>query len=95
MKKITLLALPLFIALTQPALAISISFDYRLDTSGFFNDPLRCNVLSSAAAFYENRLTDSLAAITSSAGRSWKATFRHPFTGQVVSAFDLNLAPPS
>jgi hypothetical protein len=57
---------------------IDIQFDYTYDTSGFFTDPARKALLDLAAASYENRFTDALAAINPGGGNTWSAVIDSP-----------------
>ncbi|MCZ2343946.1 MAG: FG-GAP-like repeat-containing protein [Bacteroidales bacterium] len=60
---------------------VSIQFDYRYDTSGFFSDPAHRAVLERAGHDLASRLTSSLSAIAPSGGNSWTARFFNPATG--------------
>jgi hypothetical protein len=72
----------LCVAVAPPLLAIDIQFDFTYDSSNFFNGNLqRQNVLNAAAQVFESRLTDTLTAITPSAGNTWTASFSNPSTG--------------
>lgn len=75
------------LALAGPARALTIEFDYRYDTRGFFTDlatgaPLqeRRDLLQQAASFYSG-FTDRLTAIAPQAGDSWQVTIPHPSLG--------------
>jgi hypothetical protein len=48
-----------------PAGAMTLQFDYSFDTSNFFADTQRRNVLEAAGSYFSNLITDSLTAITS------------------------------
>ena len=61
--------------------ALSITFNYSLDTNGFFNDPTRRAILEQAASDLTGRVTSSMAAISPSGGNNWSATFFNPATG--------------
>ena len=62
-------------------LAAHIVLDYSLDANGFFADATRRASLQQAADMINERLMDSLNAITLSGVDSWKMTFEHPATG--------------
>jgi hypothetical protein len=75
--------------------ALTITFDYTYDTSGFFSgaNAGRRDVLEQAAAAYASRITDSLAAIAPSGGNSWQATFANPSNpAATVSLSNLSVA---
>jgi hypothetical protein len=61
--------------LPAPASAISLQFDYSLDSSGFFTAPRRA-VLEAAGSYFSTLLTDTLSAITSGGVNQ--------FTGRIV-----------
>lgn len=95
-----LLRLPAFLggvacALTAlPAAAITISFDFTYDTSGFFSgvNVARRDVLQQAAAEFSSRLTDSLTAIVPVQGNTWTASFTNPSSaGTSVSLPNLSI----
>jgi hypothetical protein len=67
-----LLALWMTVA-ALPATAVTIQFDYRFDTQGFFSDPSRRAVLQAAGDFWSTVLTDSLNPIVASGLNSWTA----------------------
>jgi Matrixin/PEP-CTERM motif len=77
--------------LAQPALAINIAFDYTYDTTGFFSDQARKDVLNAAANAFESRITDSLTAISSP---SFNFNFLNPsdVAGPNIDAYGLNIA---
>lgn len=82
-----------FLAVLAPAEALDIQFDYTYDTSSFFvGHADRQNLLESAAAVFELRFGDTLAAITPATGRSWTADFDHPGTGEEMSLSNLSIA---
>jgi hypothetical protein len=75
--------------------ALTITFDYTYDTSGFFSgaNAGRRDVLAQAAAAYGSRITDSLAAIAPNGGNSWQATFANPSDpSATVSLSNLSVA---
>lgn len=66
--------------LVSPAqAAVDIVFDYQYD-SGFFLDASRRALLDQAAAVYENRLNDTLAAFTSAGQNQADFAFLNPAT---------------
>lgn len=71
---------PLLLALLPAAASanIDIVFDYSYDTSGFFNDATRKNLLESAASVFESRITDNLGAITSGGDNLFQIGFYNP-----------------
>lgn len=70
-------------------LSVQFLFDYSYDTSGFFQDQSRRDVLSAAAATLAHRLDDSLQDLTAVGANTWTATFIDPATGTVASEVDL------
>lgn len=70
---------------TRYAPAVTIRFDYALDSLGFFNDPSRRAALERAAATITPRLNDTLSAVAPSGGNSWQATFFNPVTNGTVT----------
>jgi hypothetical protein len=64
-------------------LSVSIKFDFSKDTTGFFNTPLRKQVLQAAANVLTARLGDNLTAIPSppNSNDKWTATINDPTTG--------------
>lgn len=78
-----------------PAAALTVTFDFSYDSSGFFSgaNAARRDVLQQAAAEFGARLTDSLNAITPSPGNAWTATFANPSNPAAsVSLSDLSVA---
>lgn len=73
-------------------LAVTISFNYSLDTNGFFSDSARKTVLEAAATGLTQRLNDTLSAITPSTNNTWNATFNHPGTGSSTSVNNPTIA---
>ncbi|MFM2056241.1 MAG: hypothetical protein RLY71_626 [Pseudomonadota bacterium] len=71
-------SLVVFASTATSAHAIDIVFDYSYDTSGFFTDTARRNLLDSAAYAFESRLTDNLTAITSGSGGTFNVNFFNP-----------------
>src|SRR4051812_35483198 len=84
----SLLAATLLFA--SSAEALTVTFDYTKDTSGFFTDPARRSLLDLAASTYTG-FTDSLSAITPGGGNTWTATFSDPATGAQTSVVDRTI----
>jgi hypothetical protein len=81
------------LAASQPAAAISITFDYSYDTSGFFTGHAdRQVLLNQAAGEFTARLQDSLDAITSRGFRHFDAMFLDPSSGATVTKNDYSIA---
>ena len=73
---------------------LQIVFDYRYDSTGFFNDPARRAELDRAASQFETRLnTDvDLAPLASGGQNSWTATTFHPSNpGSYVNVPNLRI----
>ncbi|BAN35230.1 peptidase M10A and M12B matrixin and adamalysin [Sulfuricella denitrificans skB26] len=84
---------------SQPAAAISITFDYSYDTSGFFTGHTdRQTLLNQAASEFTTRLQDNLTAITSvTSGRprdlaSFNPNFFNPQTGADTTLSNYSIA---
>lgn len=84
---------------SQPAAAISITFDYSYDTSGFFTGHAdRQALLNQAAGEFTARLQDQLSAITSvTTGRprdqtSFNPNFYNPSSGAITTINDYSIA---
>ncbi len=75
------------LALSQPASAISILFDYTYDSSGFFTggNASRQTLLTQAASEFTSRIQDHLTAITSSGSNSFDIAFYNPSNASVVT----------
>ncbi|HUR54535.1 MAG TPA: choice-of-anchor D domain-containing protein, partial [Gemmataceae bacterium] len=69
--------------------ALHVQFDYRFDTTGFFGDPLRRQVLQAAADDLTSHLHDRLDAIAPGGGNTWTASLNRPDTNQPVQIPDL------
>ena len=82
----------LFILTLAPASGISLLFDYRYDSTGFFT-PERRNTLEAAGQWFGSRLTDSLTAIVPMGGNTWTQEFDDPSTGTAISL--LNQVVPA
>lgn len=76
---------------TRETPAITVRFDYSLDSSGFFADPARRAVLEQAAATIAPRLNDNLTAIVPGGGNSWVASFNNPASGMQVDLPNLTI----
>ncbi|MEZ6124661.1 MAG: GEVED domain-containing protein [Planctomycetaceae bacterium] len=72
-------------------LTFNIVLDYTYDTSGFFNDQARRDVLEEVASVYESRITDDFTAITPGGSDSWTAVFNNPSTGAQVNVQNLTI----
>jgi hypothetical protein len=71
---------------TQAQANIDIQFDYSLDDNSFFSDAGRKSVLESAASVFENRLSDTLTAISSAGSNSFNPSYFDPAsTGSTLS----------
>ncbi len=60
---------------------VRFRFDYSLDASGFFSDPIRRSLLEAAGAVLTSKLADNLAAIQPSGANTWTPKILHPSTG--------------
>lgn len=92
-----LVGLLLAVGLAGPASAVSITIDYGLDTSGFFDTGTANGLaararLGEAATFFSSLLTDTLDAITPGGINTWTNTFTNPSTGAAASMTDITLA---
>lgn len=78
---------------SQSANAITINFDYSHD-GGFFTgaNASRQSILNDAGIYLGSRLTDSLAAITSTGGDHFDAVFNSPDTGSLTTLNNFNEA---
>lgn len=75
------------------ARAITIQFDYSLDSGGFFtSNPTAKTDLEAAAQFFDAHLTDTLTAISPGGGNSWTADFFNPSTGSSMSIANLSIS---
>jgi len=71
--------------------AISIEFDYRYDTHGFFTAEHR-NVMDLAASAYSG-FSDQLSAIAPQSGDNWSVTIRHPsLSGPAITLMNETIA---
>ena len=77
---------------------VSIRFDYSLDTAGFFDDPVRREVLQSAADALTDALVDDLSAVEIDAPQlQWRPRVFHPSLGgsdpAATQQFEIGLNP--
>ncbi len=72
-------------------LSINIRFDYSMDEHGFFDDPLRRDILELAAETFEDRLGGFLSEIKPSGGNTWEIAIEHPATGEDTSRANLHI----
>ncbi len=81
------------IATSTTANAFIINLDYTYDTNSFFSTNANAaNLMSTAASFFESRITDDLLAINSGSEGSMTATFSHTGTGAPHSIDDFSVA---
>lgn len=71
--------------------AITIQFDYSLDTNDFFTSAARRDVLELAGDMLSSRLNDTLSAISPSGSNTWQAIFTHPSTGAEKKISNLSV----
>lgn len=84
-------ALALLVA-SQSSQAIIVHFDYSQDTGFFTANPNRQALLQTAGLFFEQHLTDSLSAITSSGGNQFDINFNNPTTGSTTTLSNYSVA---
>ncbi|MEO2026428.1 MAG: GEVED domain-containing protein [Fuerstiella sp.] len=72
-------------------LTLNITYNYSLDSSRFFNDQSRRDVLEEVATIFESRITDDLTAITPGGLNTWIAEFSSPSTGTPVALNNLTI----
>ena len=70
-------------------LSVYFTFDYSLDTNGFFADQARRDMLELAAENLTSRLSDTLDPIEPSGSNHWYARFSHPATWEETSNYDF------
>jgi len=72
---------------------ITFTFDYSLDSTGFFTtNPAAKTALEKAAEVYSDRLVDQLTDITPGNGNTWNTDFTNPATGVAgVKITDLTI----
>jgi hypothetical protein len=77
---------------SQPGLGpLRFRFDYSLDSSGFFADNQRRQILQNVADSITSKLSDTLQAIVPSGASTWTATFPDPSTGAAASRLNLTI----
>jgi len=81
----------LLAAYVAPVAALSLQFDYSLDTEGFFT-PARRAVLEAAGATLSTLVTDSLSPITSGGSNQFTARLTHPGTLATLSLPGFSVA---
>src|SRR5687768_847949 len=69
--------------------AVTIEFDYSLDTNNFFGSAERRATLQAAANALAGRFGDQLAAIVPSGGNTWNAELFHPATDAPVNRANM------
>lgn len=81
------------LTVTGTAYPLSIEFNYLYD-GGFFSggNESRKGVLDAAAAYFENRISDNLLAITSGGGNNFTAIFNRPDNGSQVQISNYSVA---
>lgn len=85
-------ALALLVA-SQGSQAITIDFDYSLDSSNFFSsNPNAVTALEAAGTYLSTRLSDSLNAITTSGSNVFNLSFLNPSTGASTIINNANIA---
>lgn len=70
-------------------LTIQFLFDYSYDTSGFFADVTRRDLVQQAGDALASRLNDTLLSIQAMGSNTWQAVFANPSTGQQTSLSNL------
>jgi hypothetical protein len=76
----------------QPGLGpLRFRFDYSLDSSGFFADNQRRQVLQNVADSLTSKLSDTLQAIVPTGASTWTATFPDPSTGGAATRLNLTV----
>lgn len=71
--------------------AITLQLDYSYDNNHFFDTPLKRGVLSSAASYFESRISDRLGPIASTNNNRFAATFVNPSTGRITELQDFDV----
>lgn len=79
------------IASQPPAQRLSVTFNYSLDTGGFFSSSARRTLLNTAVDAVLAQLTDDLAEIRPSGTNTWTATTQHPVTNAPISIPNLRV----
>lgn len=73
-------------------LTVNFNFDYRYDTSDFFDTTAKRDALELAGQIVGAQLTDDLSAISPSGSNQWRATFPRPDTGVRVEVSNPDVA---
>ncbi|MFG0248555.1 MAG: PKD domain-containing protein, partial [Phycisphaeraceae bacterium JB051] len=71
--------------------SLSIVFDYSYDSEGFFDDPVRRELLQRAGEIVSARITDELEAIIPTGSNTWAIRFYDPATGNLVVIDDVQI----
>ena len=66
---------------TRQLLSFSFQFDYRYDSTGFFNTQVRRDTLNAAGQMLSTRIADALSAVTPSGSNTFSVNLRNPTTG--------------
>jgi PKD repeat protein len=82
---------PLSISNQPGQSSLKFRFDYSLDSSGFFADSQRKQVLQNVADAITAKFTDTLQPIAPSGANTWTATFPDPSTGNAATRLDLTI----
>src|SRR6056297_1690040 len=80
------------VAVISPAVAVTIEFNYDFDNDGFFFEERR-DLLQVAGDYVGNRLTDSLTAIESGGGNTFKPNFSDPIATNGSRQLDARSIP--
>lgn len=67
---------------TRALMAFTFQFDYRYDTSGFFDSQAKRDVLTAAGKLLSTRIADQFAALSPSDGNTLNINLRNPQTGE-------------
>ena len=73
-------------------LTVTFNFDYRYDTTDFFDTDAKREALELAGEIVGSQLTDSLSAISPSGSNQWRARFPRPDTGNTVEVTNPSIA---
>lgn len=71
--------------------ALTIRFDYSMDTNDFFDTQEKRDLLQSVADLYAERISDDLLRIMPSGRNTWSAIFTNPGTGAQASIRNLEV----
>lgn len=87
------LAAALLTVASQQSSALTIQFDYSLDSNNFFGSThsIQRAILQTAGGFFASHIHDSLAAITTDPDNQYQAKFPHPGTGAEFSVKNLDV----